>query len=174
MSHLTVQYDTCKVDGDSCVNTPVVIFVKQMLFIQKYNFGGGLFFERENWIFISFSGKFLRWRWVRFLLITKSKNIIAASPIATLSYKPSIINTMPFDAAQLTAFWTSPDQMGLLARTRMQMDREGLVTPADFKDFSEKSDLNALVKLLLKPAKVPGVARGGLREVESYAIPAKS
>ncbi len=86
----------------------------------------------------------------------------------------SIINTMPFDAAQLTAFWTSPDQMGLSARTRTQIVVEGLVTPADFEDFSEKKDLEALVKLLLKPAKVPRGAAGNLREVESYAIPAKS
>jgi len=41
---------------------------------------------------------------VCFFSITKSKNVIATSPIATLSYKPSIINTMPFNAAQLTAF----------------------------------------------------------------------
>jgi len=54
------------------------------------------------------------------------------------------------------------------------MDTEGLATPADFEDLSEKSDLDALVKLLLKPAKVPGGACGGLWEVESYAIPAKS
>ena len=81
---------------------------------------------------------------------------------------------MPFDTAQLTAVWTSPDQMGLLACTRMQMALEGLVTPANFEDFSEKLDLDALVKHLLKPAKFPGGACGGLREVESYAIPAKS
>jgi hypothetical protein len=81
---------------------------------------------------------------------------------------------MPFDAAQLTAFWTSPDQMGLSARTHTQMAVEGLATPANFEDFSEKEDLKALVKLLLKPAKVPCGAAGNLREVESYAIPAKS
>ena len=95
-------------------------------------------------------------------------------PVSYPTFKPSIINTMPFDAAQLTAFWTSPDQMGLSARTRTQMASEGLVTPADFEDFSEKSDLDALVKLLLKPAKVRHGAAGNLREVESYAIPAKS
>ena len=101
-------------------------------------------------------------------MITKLKNIIATSPIAALSYKPSIINTMPFDAAQLTAFWTSPDQMGISARTRTQMDTEGLATPADFEDFSEKSDLDALVKLLLKPAKVPvGGACGKLSHMRS-------
>jgi len=32
---LTVRYDTCKVDGDSCVNTPVVIFVEQMSIAQN-------------------------------------------------------------------------------------------------------------------------------------------
>jgi len=55
----------------------------------------------------------------------------------------------------------------------MQMALKGLVTPADFEDFSEKSDLDVLVKLLLKPAKVRHGAAGNLREVESYAIPAK-
>ncbi len=63
--------------------------------------------------------------------------------------------------------------MGLSARTRTQMAVEGLATPANFEDFSEKEDLKALVKLLLKPAKVPRGAAGNLREVESYAIPAK-
>jgi hypothetical protein len=81
---------------------------------------------------------------------------------------------MPFNTAQLTVFWTSPDQMGLSACTRTQMVVEGLATPADFEDFSEKEDLKALVKLLLKLAKVPHGAAGNLREVESYAIPAKS
>ena len=109
-----------------------------------------------------------------FLFDHNMKNVIATSPIATLSYKPSIINKMPFDAAQLTAFWTSPDQMGLSARTCTQMASKGLVTPANFEDFSERSDLDALVKLLLKPAKVPRGAADNLREVKSYAIPAKS
>jgi hypothetical protein len=49
-----------------------------------------------------------------------------------------------------------------------------LLHSADFEDFSEKSDLNALVKLLVKLAKVPHGAAGNLLEVESYAIPAKS
>ena len=36
---LIVRYDTCKVDGDSCVNTPVVIFfVEQMLLVQEIQF----------------------------------------------------------------------------------------------------------------------------------------
>ena len=51
---------------------------------------------------------------------------------------------------------------------------ERLATPANFEDFSEKEDLKALVKLLLKPAKVPRGAAGNLREVESYEIHVKS
>ncbi len=81
---------------------------------------------------------------------------------------------MPFTAAQLTAFWTNPAQMGLSARTRTQMALEGLTTPDDFEDFAEKSDLDAMIKLLLKPAKVAHGAAGILQEVASYVIPAKS
>ena len=81
---------------------------------------------------------------------------------------------MPFTAAALTAFWTNDDQMGLIARTRTQMASEGLKVPADFEDFAEKEDLNALFKLLLKPAKTAGTTAGTLIEVASYAIPAKS
>jgi hypothetical protein len=56
------------------------------------------------------------------------------------------------------------------------MAKEGLTEPADFEDFSKKSDLDALFKLLLKPAKVAGgtAGTGSLREVASYVIPAKS
>ena len=74
---------------------------------------------------------------------------------------------MPFTAAQITAFWTNPAQMGIPARTRTQMAVEGLVESADFEDFAEKSDLKALFKLMLKPAKVPHGAAGGLQEVAS-------
>ncbi len=45
------------------------------------------------------------------------------------------------------------------------------MVPANFEDFSKKSDLDALFKLLLNPAKV---ASGNLlKEVASYVIPAK-
>jgi hypothetical protein len=81
---------------------------------------------------------------------------------------------MPFTAATLTAFWTNNAQMGLVARTRTQMQNEGLVVPQDFEDFAEKEDLDALFKILLKPAKIPGGAAGALIEVASYVIPAKS
>ena len=54
------------------------------------------------------------------------------------------------------------------------MAAEGLVIPADFEDFAEKEDLDALFRLLLKPAKIPGGAAGALLEVAAYVIPAKS
>ena len=81
---------------------------------------------------------------------------------------------MPFTAAQLTAFWTSQDQMGLIARTCTQMAAEGLSIPADFEDFAEKKNLEALFKLILKLVKVPHgpAAQGLLQEIASFIIPA--
>jgi hypothetical protein len=79
---------------------------------------------------------------------------------------------MPFTAAELTAFWTNPDQMGISDQTRQQIATEGLVVPANFDDFSKKSDLDVLFTLLLKPGKV--VSGHSLKEVASYVIPAKS
>ena len=83
---------------------------------------------------------------------------------------------MPLTAAQLTRFWTHQDEIGLSARTRGQMATEGLVIPEDFNDFGEKSHLEALIKTLLKPAKIPvgPAAAGALREVEAYTVTAKS
>ena len=46
--------------------------------------------------------------------------------------------------------------------------------PSDFEDFSEKEDLEALMKLLMKPPKVPHGMHGALREVASYLVSAKS
>ncbi len=79
---------------------------------------------------------------------------------------------MPFDAAQLTAFWIDPDQMGISDRTHQQMATEGLETPNNFEDFAEKSDLATPFKLLLKPAKVPvgPVVAGLLQEVAAFII----
>ena len=82
---------------------------------------------------------------------------------------------MPFTIAQLTAFWTSPAQMGLTARTRVHMAAEGLATPDDFEDFPEKEDLEGMFKQLLKPAKTPGLGTNALpQEVATFVIPAKS
>ena len=82
---------------------------------------------------------------------------------------------MPFTVAQLTAFWTIPAQMGLTARTRVQMAAESLTTPDEFEDFPEKDDLESLFKQLLKPAKTPGVgANAPPQEVAMFVIPEKS
>ncbi len=82
---------------------------------------------------------------------------------------------MQFNIAQLTAFWTSPAQMGLTARTRVQMAAEGLVTPDNFEDFPEKEDLEGIFKQLLKPKKTPGLGAHALpQEVATFVIPAKS
>jgi len=69
---------------------------------------------------------------------------------------------MPFTVVQLTAFWTSQAQIGMTARTRVQMAAEGLTTPDNFKDFPEKDNLEGLFKKLLKPAKIPGVGANAL------------
>ena len=81
---------------------------------------------------------------------------------------------MPFTIAQLTAFWTSQVQMGLTARTRVQMAAEGLTMPDNFEDFPERDDLEGLFKKLLKPAKIPGVGANALpQEVATFFIPEK-
>ena len=115
--------------------------------------------------------KFECWRRVRFL---SSQNDFATVLCLPTNHLPSKIPTMPFTAADLDAFWTDPAQMGIAPRTRAQMALEGLVIPTDFEDFSEKEDLEALIKLLLKPPKVPHGMHGVLREVASYLVSAKS
>ena len=76
--------------------------------------------------------------------------------------------TMPFTAAQLTSIWTNPAQMGLPVCTHTQMATEVLLTPDDFADLVIKSDLEALFRLFLKPAKVTigPVAAGALHELQ--------
>ena len=99
--------------------------------------------------------------------ITELQNVFATTvsyPIYNPPPKPTI-PTMPFTAAQLTAFWTKPAQMEIPDWTCTQMALEGLVVPANFKDFNEKLDLDTLFKLMLKPAKVPHGAAGALKEV---------
>ena len=84
---------------------------------------------------------------------------------------------MPLTAAQLTAFWTDPAQMGLTtACTSTQIAAEGLTTPDDFKDFNNEADLEGLFKLLLKPPKVMVGAGAAaiLTEVAAYVISAKT
>jgi hypothetical protein len=82
---------------------------------------------------------------------------------------------MPFTAAQLTAFWTNNAQMALLHCTCGQMAAEGLTVSANFVNFAEKEELEALLKRLYKPAKTThGVgAAMVLREVQAYEVPAR-
>ena len=82
---------------------------------------------------------------------------------------------MPLNANQLTAFWTDYDQMGLSNCTRVKMETDGLTLPEDFADFSEKEDLNALYRTLLKPAKttVGAGVNARIREVAQYEIPTR-
>jgi len=75
---------------------------------------------------------------------------------------------MPFTVAQLTAFLTSQAQMGLTARTCVQMAVEGLTTPDNFEDFPEKEDLEGLFKQLLKPAKTSGVGANALLQEVAF------
>ena len=70
-----------------------------------------------------------------------------------------IRHTKPFTAAQLTSFWTSQAQMGLTARTRVQMASEGLATPDDFEDFPEKEDLEGLFKATIEAREDTWVGR---------------
>ena len=71
--------------------------------------------------------------------IAKLQNAFATT-ISYPIYNPPTNPTIPtisFTAAQLTAFWTSPAQMGIPYRTRTQMALEGLVGPAVFEDFAK-------------------------------------
>ncbi len=51
---LTARYDTCEVDGDSCVNNPVVIFVEQMLLVQEIQFWRRIIVRTGIWNFQKF------------------------------------------------------------------------------------------------------------------------
>ena len=53
-------------------------------------------------------------------------------------------------AAQTTAFFESPDQMGIQHTTMVQMQKEGIQSVADLADF-EKEALQRLADNLRKP-----------------------
>ena len=85
---------------------------------------------------------------------------------------------MVFTAAQLTVFWTSNIAMGLSARTRSQLELEGIETPDDLVEFNEKC-LEKIFKNMANPAKVPltgaaNIAAGKLKEVVAYLMSGKS
>ena len=57
---------------------------------------------------------------------------------------------MVLTAAQTTAFFESPDQMGILHATMVQMQLEGIQSVADLADF-EKDSLQQFADNLRKP-----------------------
>ena len=63
---------------------------------------------------------------------------------------------MVLTAAQTTAFFEHPDQMGIPHATMVQMQQEGIQSVADLADF-EKQSLQQLADNLRKPGgRVPG------------------
>ena len=57
---------------------------------------------------------------------------------------------MVLTAAQTTAFFENPDQMGIPHKTMVQMQQQGIQTVADLADF-EKHSLQQLADNLRKP-----------------------
>lgn len=88
---------------------------------------------------------------------------------------------MVFTAAQLTAFFTTADYLGLSARTAAALAAEGITDPADLAEF-DKEGLDAIFRNLRKPPRAlqGGAGRGaagggrGLVDVEPFIVPAKS
>ena len=64
---------------------------------------------------------------------------------------------MVFTAAQLTAFFTTADYLGLSARTAAALAAEGITDPADLAEF-DKEGLDAIFRNLRKP---PRALQGG-------------
>jgi hypothetical protein len=103
------------------------------------------------------------------------------------SFLPSahLFTTMVFTAAQLIAFFTTADYLGLSARTAAAIAAEGITEPADLAEF-DKEGLDAIFRNLCKPpcALQGGAGRGaagrsgsggrGLVDVEPFIVPAKS
>ena len=88
---------------------------------------------------------------------------------------------MVFNAAQLDAFFTSANYLGLSARTAGAFAAEGIVTPEDLGEF-DKDGLDAIFRNLRKPPRAlqggagrgGGRGGGGLQDVEPFIVPAKS
>ena len=85
---------------------------------------------------------------------------------------------MVLTAVQTTAFFQSPDQMGLPHKTIMQMQQEGIQTVADLADF-EKQSLQQLADNLRKPGgripdPNPNAAPGATIPMPAFTYGAKS
>ena len=85
---------------------------------------------------------------------------------------------MVLTAAQNTAFFENPDQMGIPHETMVQMQREGIQTVADLADF-EKQELQQLADNLRKPGgripdPNPNAALGATIPMPAFTYGAKS
>ena len=85
---------------------------------------------------------------------------------------------MVLTAAQTTAFFESPDQMGIPHATMVQMQQEGIQSVADLADF-EKQSLQQLADNLRKPGKRipdpnPNAALGATIPMPAFTYGAKS
>ena len=66
---------------------------------------------------------------------------------------------MVFTAAQLTAFFTTADYLGLSARTAAALAAEGITEPADLAEF-DKEGLDAIFCNLRNPPVLSKVVQG--------------
>ena len=85
---------------------------------------------------------------------------------------------MVLTAAQTTAFFENPDQMGIPHETMVQMQEEGIETVADLADF-EKQSLQQLADNLRKPGgriadPNPNTAPGATIPMPAFTYGAKS
>ena len=85
---------------------------------------------------------------------------------------------MVLTAAQTTAFFESPDQMGIPHETMVQMQQEGIQTVSDLAEF-EKQSLQQLADNLRKPGgRIPdpnsNAAPGATIPMPAFTYGAKS
>ena len=85
---------------------------------------------------------------------------------------------MVLTAAQTTAFFENPDQLGIPHETMVQIQREGIQSVADLADF-EKQELHQLADNLRKPGgriadPNPNAAAGATIPTPAFTYGAKS
>jgi hypothetical protein len=82
----------------------------------------------------------------------------SSSPRSLLPSTP-LFATMVFTAAQLTAFFTTVDYLGLSARTAAAIAAEGITEPSDLAEFN-KEGLDAIFRNLHNPPMLSKVVQG--------------
>ena len=85
---------------------------------------------------------------------------------------------MVLTAAQTTAFFENPDQLGIPHETMVQIQQEGIQTVADLGEF-EKQELQQLADNLRKPGgripdPNPSSSNQNLKSKESSAVQGKA